>query len=40
MGTQKLQLPHQACVAIEDSPRGLESSKGATLKKQLLRHQN
>ena len=29
---QKLQLPHQACVAIEDSPRGLESSKGATLK--------
>jgi len=29
---QKLQLPSEACVAIEDSPRGLESSNNANIK--------
>ena len=29
---QKLQLPAQACIAIEDSPRGLESSNNANIK--------
>ncbi len=29
---QKLQLPSEACMAIEDSPRGLESSKNANIK--------
>ena len=29
---QKLQLPSEACIAIEDSPRGLESSNNANIK--------
>ena len=29
---QKLQLPPEACLAIEDSPRGLESSNNARVK--------
>ncbi len=29
---QKLQLPSEACIAIEDSPRGLESSNNANVK--------
>jgi HAD superfamily hydrolase (TIGR01509 family) len=29
---EKFQLPPNACVAIEDSPRGLESSSGANIK--------
>ena len=29
---QKLQLPSEACMAIEDSPRGLESSNNANIK--------
>jgi beta-phosphoglucomutase-like phosphatase (HAD superfamily) len=29
---QKLQLPPEACLAIEDSPRGLESSNNASVK--------
>tara|TARA_B100000035_G_scaffold75043_1_gene62280 strand:- start:1503 stop:2258 length:756 start_codon:yes stop_codon:yes gene_type:complete len=29
---QKLQLPSEACIAIEDSPRGLESSNNAKVK--------
>ena len=29
---EKFQLPPNACVAIEDSPRGLESASGANIK--------
>ena len=29
---EKLQLPADACISIEDSPRGLESSSGANIK--------
>ena len=29
---EKLQLPAEGCIAIEDSPKGLESAKGASLK--------
>ena len=32
MDIQKLQLPSEACIAIEDSPRGLESSNNANIK--------
>ena len=29
---QKIQLPPEACISIEDSPKGLESSNGANIK--------